>query len=116
MIATFHYTGLLSDSPQDAAMVPAGQREVVAAYDAVANAIYLPEDWTASTPGELSILVHEMVHHLQHAARLRDECAQASEELAYAAQDKWLGLFGHDLATDFDVDPFTLTVSTRCIY
>ena len=115
-IATFHYTGLLSDSPRDAAAVPAGRREVVAAYDANANAIYLPLGWTGGTPAELSILVHEMVHHLQHLAGIRYPCPQASEELAYAAQDRWLGLFGTDLATDFDLDPFTVTVSVQCIY
>ena len=115
-IATFHYTGLLSDSPRDAAAVPAHHREVVAAYDGIAKAIYLPAHWTGVTPAELSMLVHEMVHHLQHVARIRYPCPQASEELAYAAQDRWLGLFGRDLATDFDLDPFTVTVSIQCIY
>jgi hypothetical protein len=42
-------------------------------------------------------------------------CGQAREELAYRAQDRWLGLFGHDLATDFD-DPFSLVVETKCFY
>jgi hypothetical protein len=112
-IATFHYTGLLSDPPQDA---PRGQREVVAAYDGVANAIYLPAGWSGTTPAELSMLVHELVHHLQRIGRIRYECTQASETLAYAAQDKWLALFGRDLATDFDIDAFTALVSTRCIY
>jgi hypothetical protein len=115
-IATFHHTGLLSDRPKDIAAVPAGQREVVAGYDPLTKTIFLSEGWTGSTPAELSILVHEMVHHLQNVGRLRYECAQASEELAYTAQDKWLGLFGRDLATDFEVDGFTLVVSTRCIY
>ena len=115
-IATFHHTGLLSDNPQDMAAVPPGQREVVAAYDPLTETILLPERWTGSTPAELSILVHEMVHHLQYAGGLKYECAQASEELAYAAQDKWLRLFGRDLATDFEIDGFTLLVSTRCIY
>jgi len=115
-IATFHHTGLLSDRPQDMAAVPPGQREVIAAYDPLANTIYLPQGWSGSTPAELSVLVHEMVHHLQTSARLKYECAQASEELAYTAQDKWLRLFGHDLATDFEIDGFTLIVSTRCIY
>jgi len=115
-IATFHHTGLLSDRPQDMTEVPPGQREVVAAYDPLAKTIYLPQGWSGSTPAELSVLVHEMVHHLQTLARLKYECLQASEELAYAAQDKWLRLFGRDLATDFEVDEFTLIVSTRCIY
>jgi hypothetical protein len=115
-IATFHHTGLLSDRPQDVAMMPPGQREVVAAYDPLANAIYLPADWTGSSAAELSVLVHELVHHLQHVGHRRHACPQESEELAYAAQEKWLGLFGRSLAADFDIDPFTLLVSVRCSY
>jgi hypothetical protein len=106
----------VSDRPEDTAMVPPGQRETVASYDPLTRTIILPEGWTGDTPADLSILVHEMVHHLQHAARMKYECVPASEELAYAAQDKWLGLFGHDLATDFGLDGFTLLVAVRCIY
>jgi hypothetical protein len=115
-IAVFRYTGLVSDRPEDTAMVPPGQRETVASYDPLTRTIFLPEGWTGDTPADLSMLVHEMVHHLQHAAHIKYECVPASEELAYAAQDKWLGLFGHDLATDFGLDGFTLLVAVRCIY
>ena len=115
-IAAFRYTGLVSDRPEDTAMVPPGQRETVASYDPLTRTIILPEAWTGDTPADLSILVHEMVHHLQHAAHMKYECVPASEELAYAAQDKWLSLFGHDLATDFGLDGFTLLVAVRCIY
>jgi hypothetical protein len=115
-IATFRYTGLLSDRPEDTAVVPPGQRETVASYDPLTRTIILPEGWTGDTPADLSILVHELVHHLQHAAHMKYECVPASEELAYAAQDKWLGLLGHDLATDFGLDGFTLLVAVRCIY
>jgi hypothetical protein len=115
-IATFRYTGLVSDRPEDRAMVPPGQRETVASYDPLTRTIILPEGWTGDTPADLSMLVHEMVHHLQHAAHMKYECVPASEELAYAAQDKWLKLFGHDLATDFGLDGFTLLVAIRCIY
>ena len=113
-ITTFHFTGILSDDPRDMALVPKGQREVVAAYDPLAQAIYLPERWTGSSADELSMLVHEMVHHVQLRARMRYECAQASERLAYDAQEKWLQMFGRSLDTAFQIDPFTLLVSTRC--
>jgi hypothetical protein len=115
-IATFRYTGLLSDRPADVALVPPGQREVVAAYDPLANSIYLPDDWTGSTPAELSMLVHELVHHLQHVGHRHYDCPQASEEVAYEAQQKWLGLFGRSLESEFEIDPFTLLASVRCAY
>jgi hypothetical protein len=78
--------------------------------------IYLPEGWTGNTPAELSILVHEMVHHLQNVENLKFECPQEREQLAYKAQERWLGLFGRDLLRDFELDPFTLLVATRCGY
>jgi len=114
-ITSFRHTGLLSDDARHMASLPKGQREVVAAYDPDSRTILLPERWSGATPAELSILVHEMVHHLQTMARTRFECPQASEELAYAAQERWLGLFGRDLASDFEIDGLTLLVSTKCM-
>jgi hypothetical protein len=90
--------------------------EIVAVYDSERRTILLPAGWTGSTPAELSILVHEVVHHLQKTANLRYECPAAREELAYEAQDKWLGLFGRSLLSEFDIDPFTLKVKTVCGY
>ena len=115
-ITTFRHTGLLSDDARDMAAVPKGQREVVAAYDPLGRTILLPERWSGATPAELSILVHEMVHHLQNVAHTKYECPQASEELAYAAQERWLNLFGRNLAADFGIDGLTLLVSTKCMY
>jgi Domain of unknown function (DUF6647) len=117
-IATLRHTGRPSSGQLDgtSAPAPAGQRATVAVYDDATKTISLPEGWTGSTPAEVSILVHEMVHHLQNLGKQRFECPQEREKLAYAAQEKWLSLFGHDLLSDFEIDPFTLLVSTRCIY
>ena len=89
-------------------------RAVVAVYDDAVTTVLLAEGWTGSTPGELSVLVHEVVHHLQKLAGRTYECPGAREALAYAAQEKWLGLFGRSLSSEFDIDPFTLKVSTSC--
>src|SRR5262245_41895380 len=117
-IATLRHTARPSSGQLDETGAPtqAGQRATMAVYDDATKTISLPEDWTGSTPAEVSILVHEMVHHLQNLGKQRFECPQERERLAYAAQEKWLGLFGHDLMSDFEIDPFTLLVSTRCIY
>ena len=114
-IAVFRYTGLLSDKAEDRAAVPAGAREVVAAYDPLTATIYLPKGWSASDPVHLSVLVHEMVHHFQARGNVQYACPEATEALAYTAQDKWLALFGRDLARDFEIDTFTLFVSTQCM-
>jgi hypothetical protein len=57
-----------------------------------------------------------MVHHFQHVLGLKFECPQEREVLAYLAQDRWLGLFGHSLEDDFDLDPFSLLVKTKCFH
>jgi len=91
-----------------------GHREVVAVYDARRNRILLPHGWSGQTPAELSVVVHEMVHHLQNKAGTKFACPAEREQLAYEAQEKWLGLFGLTLQSEFDIDAFTLKVSTIC--
>jgi hypothetical protein len=88
----------------------------VAIYDRSEATIYLPLDWTGRTPAELSVLVHEMVHHLQNVAQTKFDFPQAREQLAYAAQQRWLGLFDRTLEGEFQIDPFTLLVTTRCMH
>jgi len=92
----------------------ANPREVVSVYLDSEDAILLPAGWTGRTPAELSVLVHEMVHHLQNAGSLKYACAAAREKPAYDAQEKWLGLFGKSLESEFQIDPMTLLVNTSC--
>jgi uncharacterized protein DUF6647 len=94
----------------------AASHDIVALYGDVQRTIYLPEGWTGESPAELSILVHELVHHIQHVGRLTYACRAAREKIAYAAQNRWLQLFDRDLASEFGIDPFTLLVNTSCIH
>lgn len=87
-----------------------------AVYDDRSRTILLPERWDAGSPAETSILVHELVHHLQNAAGLAYPCAAARERLAYEAQERWLGLFGLTLADSFGIDRMTLRLRTRCMH
>jgi hypothetical protein len=91
-------------------------RDVVSVYHNATKTIYLPENWMGNTPAELSILVHEMVHHLQNTGKLKFECPQEREQVAYKAQERWLEMFGRDLLRDFELDPFTLLVITKCAF
>ena len=95
---------------------PASQREVAALYDDRSRTIYLPEGWTGKTPAEVSVLVHEMVHHLQNVAGLKYECPQAREKLAYAAQDQWLARSGRNLLDEFELDALTMLLRTKCMH
>lgn len=92
------------------------ERAVEALYDDATRTIYLPTGWTGKTPAELSVLVHEMVHHLQNVAGLKYDCPQAREKPAHVAQDKWLALFGRNLMDEFKLDPLTVLVRTKCMH
>jgi hypothetical protein len=92
------------------------QPDILAIYDDEARTIYLPEGWSGKSPGELSLLVHEIVHHIQNMAGLKFACPEEREKAAFEAQERWLGLFDSDLLTEFGLDPFTLLVRTHCLY
>jgi len=94
--------------------VPPG--DVVAVYDDAGRTIYVAHNWTGRTAAELSVLVHEMVHHLQSAADMRFACPGEREVLAYRAQDAWLGLFGESLESAFGIDRATLLIAAACTY
>jgi hypothetical protein len=89
-------------------------RDILAVYDDDARTIYLRRGWTGRTAVEVSILVHEMVHHAQNLARVKAECPEAREKMAYEAQQRWLARFGSDLEKEFGIDGFTLIVLTNC--
>jgi hypothetical protein len=89
---------------------------LLAVYDTARRIIYLPEGWSGKSPAETSVLVHEMVHHLQNAGGLKYPCPAAGEKAAYLAQDLWLRRFGQDLETAFETDLFTALVRSLCFY
>jgi hypothetical protein len=116
-IVSLRFSSLLSDpgaevAPNDRSL--SFQYETVAVYQDPTRTIYLPEGWTGSTAAELSVLVHEVVHHFQNVLGLKYECMQEREKLAYIAQDRWLAQFGHTLESAFHIDAFSLLVKTRC--
>ena len=91
------------------------ERNIVAVYDTLSRTVYLPENWRGESPADQSILVHELVHHLQNIAGTKFECPAAREKAAYLAQDKWLSRFGKTLENEFDVDMFTVVVMSACM-
>ena len=112
--------GLLSSLQREASAIQAQEssfermRDVVSIYNDLTKTIYLSDRWTGRTPAELSILVHEMVHHLQNQAGAKYECSAEREKLAYEVQDKWLGLFGRSLEREFNINGLALLISTSC--
>ena len=105
-----------SFQPEDFSTSQSGNLDTVAIYVDAERAIYLSTAWTGNSPADLSVLVHEMVHHLQNLAGEKFECPQEREKIAYAAQERWLLRFGRSLEADFELDGFSLLAKTRCLY
>jgi len=85
-----------------------------AAYDPRTGEIRLPLGWTGTTVAEMSLLVHEMVHHVQTEMGMRFACVGEREQLAYAAQARWLEAYGGSLRRDFGINPMFLLIATNC--
>lgn len=91
-----------------------GRPDILSIYDSREKIIYLADTWTGATAADLSVLVHELVHHFQEAHQSKFECDAAREAKAFELQEKWLKLFGGSLEKEFQIDPFTLLVRTSC--
>lgn len=57
-------------------------------YDDETKTIYLTKPWSPSDQRDVSVLLHEMVHHRQ--SELHWYCRQAQEWRAYQIQAQWL--------------------------
>lgn len=93
-----------------------GDGDILAFYDRNKATIYHGNNWTGDNPVEMSILVHEMVHHMEAMAEIRGYAESGGERLAYALQDRWLKAHGTDLKTAFGIDPFSVTTLTEWLY
>lgn len=91
------------------------RHEVAGLYVDFTRTIHLSDNWDSRSVIDVSVLVHELVHHLQNVAGLTYACAAEREKLAYQAQDQWLAMFGHSLESDFQIDAMTLKLNTECL-
>jgi len=62
-------------------------------YDPDSRTIWLVRPWSASDPHDVSVLLHELVHHRQ-AEKGHWYCPGAQELPAYKLQQAWLDGFG----------------------
>lgn len=62
-------------------------------YDPDTQAIYLVKPWNALDPYDVSVLLHELVHHRQNGGG-HWYCPGAQELDAYRTQDAWLAELG----------------------
>ena len=119
--ATTEHPTIHFETPETMASIRYGSADaghangVVALYDDRTTTIYLRQGWDGRNPADVSVLVHELVHHLQHKAEREYPCSQAQEALAYEAQAKWLAMFGMTLEEEFQTSPLALKLRTSCM-
>lgn len=90
--------------------------DIVAFYDWNTRSIYLPEGWSAADPVQISILVHELVHHIEACAQAHRGLPTSGERLAYEAQERWLNIFGNSLNGALGIDEFSVLMRTEWLY
>jgi hypothetical protein len=89
--------------------------QVEAFYLPPTATIYLPQAWRADDLRDRSVLVHELVHHLQAANGVKVGCPAALERQAYASQVDWLREQGIADPYDFaGLDILTVILAGSC--
>jgi Domain of unknown function (DUF6647) len=86
----------------------------IGAYDDFTRTVYLPRGWSPDKPGDQSVLVHQIVYHLQSLAGMKYECPQERARVAFEAQALWLWESGQTLVSEFGIDPDALLLMTEC--
>lgn len=89
--------------------------DIMAVYHDRLRTIFLRKDWDPRSAADTSVLVHELVHHMQNVAGKRYACPAEREALAFAAQERWLKMFGEDLESAFGITAITLKLRTSCM-
>lgn len=79
-------------------------------YDSEAVTIWLARPWSARSPDDVSVLLHELVHHRQAGAGQWFYCPGAQELPAYRAQEAWLAALGLEL----DVNWIAIVLESGC--
>ena len=118
-MAAVRYRGLASD--RDPVAAEAGRtappeigQDVYAIYDDRTRTIYLHKGWDPTKPADVSVLVHELVHHIQNVSAMKFACPQEREKDAYFAQMAWLKKFNRTIEDEFEIDPMAILVRTNC--
>jgi len=101
-------------APADQAAAARSENSIEGLYQDEKETIYLREGWSEESVRDVSVLVHEMVHHLQRVKQEVYTCPGERERLAYKAQDKWLTHFGTSLPDAFGLDRFSIFAKTLC--
>jgi hypothetical protein len=105
----------LSEEDMQEMLCPSGQcLEIVAFYDNDSKTIVLREGFDPTKEYDLSILLHEFVHHLQNINGMQpSRCRGDRERQAYEVQRTFLKERGHKDKV-MGIDMFTQFIITQC--
>ena len=88
---------------------------VEALYSDKDHAVYLPDTWRADDLRDRSILLHELVHHLQYLNKVKTECPSEFEWQAVELQIEWLQEQGVEDPLEFlGISPLFILMLRRC--
>lgn len=86
-----------------------------ALYGLSTHILYLPIQWSPSDIGDQSILLHELVHHLQSINETPVSCPAQYNGLAYQVQIAWLIEQGVSAPYEFlGINPTDIFVQSLC--
>ena len=93
---------------------PETESGYLALYHADSQTVLLRRDWDMRDLRDRSVLVHELVHHMQAAAGREYVCKGAMEREAYEVQSAWLEARGADFYEVMKMNGLFLYAVTRC--
>ena len=90
---------------------------ILALYNSSTATVYLHKDFWASSVRDQSILLHELVHHMQYSEDFKQYsklCKGDIEKEAYDLQEIWLKKKGRTLYNTIELGPLLRHVLTSC--
>lgn len=76
--------------------------------------MWLRDDWDVGNVRDVSVLLHEVVHHMQEEAGAEYRCRVASERVAHEAQFAWLEAAGLDPFETIGMNKLFYVMVTTC--
>ena len=90
---------------------------ILGLYNNEIKTVFLDKNFWWASVRDQSILLHELVHHMQYTKNwehYRKKCKGHIEKEAYDLQEKWLAIRGLELGPTIDLGPLMRHVLTQC--
>ena len=91
--------------------------KILGLYNNETRTVILNKDFWRASVKDQSILLHELIHHMQYSNnwdQYRKKCKGDIEKEAYDLQEKWLEQRGLTLGKTIDLGPLMRHVLTQC--